>query len=201
MRRLALPSAVVRSSKLGCALESGATPSTSTTLRSLLASASARLAPTIPPPMTATSKRFTASSRGHDRLDRLGILRHRARQDLRLGVGHDHVVFDANADVAEAPRNPAQAGRDIDARLDRERHPRLEDAPLIADPVVADVVNVHPEPMAGAMHEEALVGAFALERRHATFEKTELHESLGNHAHGGQMRIVPGIARPYLGDR
>src|SRR6185312_7750706 len=60
MRRLALPSAVVRSSKLGCMLESGAVPSTSRIDRPLSARASARLAPTIPPPTMATSQSIAA---------------------------------------------------------------------------------------------------------------------------------------------
>ncbi len=55
IRRLALPSAVVRSSKLGWERESGAVPSISSVERPVSDSASARLPPTIPPPTITTS--------------------------------------------------------------------------------------------------------------------------------------------------
>ncbi|MBW8890617.1 MAG: hypothetical protein JF616_22935 [Fibrobacteres bacterium] len=50
-----LPSAVVRSSKLGCTPESGGTPSMSSTRSAVSRSASAKLAPTMPPPTMTTS--------------------------------------------------------------------------------------------------------------------------------------------------
>jgi hypothetical protein len=53
-----LPSAVVRSSKLGCDAESGGTPSMSVTRRPVPPNASAKLAPTMPPPTIATSQGF-----------------------------------------------------------------------------------------------------------------------------------------------
>jgi hypothetical protein len=55
IRRLALPSAVVRSSKLGCAASLSGTLSTNRTRRPLPASPTARLAPTMPPPTMAMS--------------------------------------------------------------------------------------------------------------------------------------------------
>jgi hypothetical protein len=54
-RRLPLPSAVVRSSKLGWSRASGTCASTTSTLRDVPANASARLAPTMPPPTMAMS--------------------------------------------------------------------------------------------------------------------------------------------------
>ena len=50
-----LPSAVVRSSKLGCAAESGGTLSMSRVRSFVSRKASAKLAPTMPPPTMATS--------------------------------------------------------------------------------------------------------------------------------------------------
>jgi len=55
MRRLPLDSAVVRSSKLGCEAESCGTASISATFTLKLSSATARLAPTMPPPTIAMS--------------------------------------------------------------------------------------------------------------------------------------------------
>ena len=67
---------------------------------------------------------------------------------------HRDVVFDADADAAEALRHAARAGRDVDAGLDGHHHARLQHAPLVADLVVADVVHIHAEPVAGPVHEE-----------------------------------------------
>src|SRR5262245_53021630 len=53
-----LPSAVVRSSKLGWEAESGGTPSMSRVRNRVARSASAKLAPTMPPPTMATSTSF-----------------------------------------------------------------------------------------------------------------------------------------------
>ena len=50
-----LPRAVVRSSKLGCEAESAGTLSMSSTLSCVARNASAKLAPTMPPPTIATS--------------------------------------------------------------------------------------------------------------------------------------------------
>jgi hypothetical protein len=53
--RVPLPSAVVRSSKLGCEAESGGMLSISSTRNAVSRSASAKLAPTMPPPTMTTS--------------------------------------------------------------------------------------------------------------------------------------------------
>ena len=87
------------------------------------------------------------------------------------------------------------------ARLDRQRHAGLQHAPLLADLVVADVVHVHAEPVAGAMHEEAPVGPLLDQRRHLALEDAELHQALRDRAHRGVVRLVPVIAGLRLGDR
>jgi hypothetical protein len=72
---------------------------------------------------------------------------------------HDHVVFDADADVAQPLRHVV--GRaDVEPRLDRERHAGLERAPLPGGLVFARVVHVEAEPVSRAVHVEALVGFF-----------------------------------------
>src|SRR5580658_8516202 len=207
MRRLALPSAVVRSSKLGCALLSAAMLSTSSTRRRLPLSASARLAPTMPPPMMARSKslllaRVTAGSSGarHQRFDLIRVFGDACTQYLGATLGHDDVVLDADADVAEALRHPARAGRQVNARLDGQHHAGLEHAPLIAHFVVADVVDVEAEPVTGAMHEETPVGAALDERRDAPLQQSELHQPLGDDPHRRLMRGVPVTSRAHAGD-
>src|SRR5690349_11997928 len=144
-----LPSAVVRSSKLGCAAESGGTPSMSKVRSFVARSASAKLAPTMPPPTITTSHCFT------ERIPCAGG--HATGEHLAAVAGHDHVVLDADADALELLRGAGGSRGDVDARLDGERHARFEHAPLVADLVVADVVHVHAQPMAGAVHEVLLV--------------------------------------------
>src|SRR5262249_14400766 len=136
MRRLALPSAVVRSSKLGWAELPKGTLSTSSVRTPASPRASARLAPTNPPPTLAASPSRPAQSAAalmvraalaapHQRLDLLGVLGRARGKHLGAAARHHHVILDADADVAEAPRHAAP-GRQVDARLDRHRHARLE---------------------------------------------------------------------------
>ena len=49
-------------------------------------------------------------------------------------------------------------GPNVDSRFDGQRHARLQHAPLAADFVVAHIVHIQPEPMAGAMIEKRQVG-------------------------------------------
>src|SRR5262245_3530316 len=56
--------------------------------------------------------------------------------------------------LAEIERDPLALGIEVEAGLHSEDHPRLEQPRLMLDAIVADVVDVHPEPVAGAMHVE-----------------------------------------------
>src|SRR5882672_12274739 len=96
MRRLPFESAVVRSSKLGCASDPSGALSTSATLSPSGASATARLAPIIPPPAMTTSARMSAV---HGAFDVVGLDRQRSRQHFGRAARHRDVVFDAHADV------------------------------------------------------------------------------------------------------
>src|SRR5690242_20036812 len=100
IRRLALPNAVVRSSKLGCTLELGATPSINTTRIPRSRKASARLAPTIPPPTMATSTSIRLLSR-HQGFDLLHILRRPGSENFHPRLGNHDVILDADPDVME----------------------------------------------------------------------------------------------------
>src|SRR5215469_6110902 len=169
IRRLTLPSAVVRSSKLGCASAPNGTLSTSNSRRPVPVSAAATLAPTMPPPTIATStsrgvpartaEDMAGSGARHQRLDLIGVLGSARGEHFRPALGDDHVVLDANADVTEASRHATGRSRQINPRLYGHHHPRFQDPPFITDLVVAHVVHVEAEPVAGAVHEEAPVGA------------------------------------------
>src|SRR6185437_5047627 len=214
MRRLALPRAVVRSSKLGCAAESGATPSMSSTRTPVPARPSARLAPTRPPPTMATStSRNAAREEGaagrsdsgmhrtrHQFLDSMDVLGSSVRQDLDTGLGDHHVIFDAHSDALKPFRYAASPCRDVDTRLDGERHARLEHPPLVADLVVTDIVHVHAEPMPGTMHEETPVGAIPFQLCGPAFQQSEPHQAVRDGADRRLVRLVPVVARAHLGD-
>ena len=95
---------------------------------------------------------------------------------------------------------PRRAGRDVDAGLDGQRHARLEHAPFVADLVVADVVHVHAEPVAGAVHEELAIGAVSSSFATRALEQAELDQALRDDAHRGIVRLVPVVARLHLRD-
>src|SRR5665213_1300315 len=141
MRRLALPSAVVRSSKLGCTCDPGAMPSTSIVTIPVPASATARLAPTMPPPMMATSTLVAGtglmgigrSAPRHHGFDGVRILGCMRRQHLDTCSRNDDVVLDANTDVVHPLGHTPCARRNVNARLDRHDHPWLEHTPLVPD--------------------------------------------------------------------
>src|SRR5579864_4552372 len=91
MRRLPFDSAVVRSSKLGWAALPGGTDSTSATVSPSGANATARLAPTMPPPAMAMSQGVTtcpASCGLHQGFDRFRGFLERAGQHLGSTGGH-----------------------------------------------------------------------------------------------------------------
>src|SRR5688572_18117732 len=198
-----LPSAVVRSSKLGWRAESGGTPSTSNTRNFVVRNASAKLAPTMPPPTMTTSHSFMAGCschRRHEPFDFLNGLRDAAGQHLAAIARDHHVVFDADADAVIFPGDAGSPGRDVDAGLDGQRHAGLEHAPLVADLVVTDVVHVHAQPMAGAVHEELAIRARRFELGNLALEQTQLHQALRDHTHRGLVRLVPVVARLHTLD-
>src|SRR4029077_7276355 len=64
----------------------------------------------------------------------------------------------------------------------------------------ADVVDVEPQPVPGAVHEEAPVGAAADQRRQPALEQAEPDQSLGDDAHRRLVRLVPVVARTHARD-
>src|SRR5688572_599163 len=144
MRRLPLEIAVVRSSKLGCPKVPNGWASIRTTSSASSASARARVAPTRPPPQIATSE-LCARGSIHQLLYCGRLFRCAGREHLVTRARHRDIVLDAHADVPPALRDALRAGGNVDAGLDRQRHPGLEHAPLLANLVVAHVVDVHAE--------------------------------------------------------
>ncbi len=115
-------------------------------------------------------------------------------------AGHGNVVLDAHADVPESFRHALAARGNVDSGLHGQHHPRLEYAPFVADLVVPHVVHIDAQPMAGAVHEEFLVGAILDEARERPLEQSDAHQALGDRPHRGIVGLVPVIARLDLGE-
>ncbi len=93
--------------------------------------------------------------------------------------------------------------RDVDAGLDRHDHAGLEQAPMVGDLVVADIVHVEPEPMPRLVHEELPIGLRLHELRHAALEQARVLEAARHGVDGRIVRIVPVVAagRPWRSPR
>src|SRR5512135_1692263 len=88
-----------------------------------------------------------------------GRLRSTLRQDAGPGFRHEDVVLDADAESEVLLRHAFLVGPDVEARLDREDHARLErprPAALVA--VSPAVVHVEAEPVRRVVEGEALRG-------------------------------------------
>src|SRR5688500_266985 len=138
---------------------------------------------------------------GQHRLDRFEFLRRGRRQHLAALGGHHDVVFDAHADALPARRHALAAGRDVEPGLEREHHTRLEQAEFAVDAVVADVVHVEAEPMAGLVHVEAAVGLLLQGLRQAALEQAQAQQAFAQRGDGGLVRHDPRNSRPHRGYR
>src|SRR5512139_1054258 len=152
--------------------------SSSVTVSPAPESSATSAAPTGPPPTIRTSRTTaTPASGAHERFD-LGNGLGRVRGDDLAALRRDHrVVLDAHADVPEALRH-AVRGAHVASGLDRQHHARFERAPLSVALVVAAVVHVHAQPVAGAVHVEAAVVARFDHPVDAAAAQAEIDEAL-----------------------
>lgn len=134
--------------------------------------------------------RLPRSWRGHQRLDLGDGLRHAVGQHFATIAGDHHVVLDAYADTAPLLRHRGIVRGDVDARLDGHRHARFEHPPFAADAVLADVVHVHPQPVAGAVHVESLVGLVGDQLVDVALQQAQAHQPGGDDPYGGLMGLV-----------
>src|SRR3954470_22297405 len=103
-------------------------PSMSRVRKFVARRASAKLAPTMPPPTTATSTSFMPGSScrcGHQPLDGHGVLGNPGGQHFAAVARHDDVILDAYADALEFFRHSGRTRSDVDARFDGECHALL----------------------------------------------------------------------------
>ena len=163
MLRLAALSAMQRSSQEGSP-DGGGADSIRAIARFVFASAAARLAPTRPPPTTAMSTTV-------DLVMRASTSRSRGRP---WAVGGEDARPLAVTSTSSSMRTPMFQKRfgtlsrraDVEARLDGEHHAGLQLARTCPSMhVVAGVVHVQAEPVAGAVHVELLVACRPRARR------------------------------------
>ena len=83
---------------------------------------------------------------------------------------------------------------DIDPWLDRRHHSWLEKPPFVADPVIADVVHIHPDPVAGTVHEEFPIGFVFDQLCDRAIEQAQCLQPFGDDSNGGIVGIIPVIA-------
>src|SRR5258708_23109645 len=159
------------------------------------AARAASVAPTGPAPMTATSRTRLAIEDGV--LDVLHALRAIRREDLAPARCHEHVVLDAHADVPELLRHVVRRA-DVEPRLDGEHHAGLQLAPLALLHVVAGVVDVEAQPVAGAMHVELLVRAVLEHLVHAALSELQVDEAPHQHAPRGLVIAEQVAGRLHL---
>ena len=72
---------------------------------------------------------------------------------------------------------------------------------MFANLVIADIVHIQSEPVAGAMHIEPAISLLLDQFRHGSFQQLEFDQPPGDNPHRGIMRIVPVVAGLDLPDR
>eukprot|EP01022_Parablepharisma_sp_SALTPOND_P033110 TRINITY_DN881_c1_g1_i15.p1 TRINITY_DN881_c1_g1~~TRINITY_DN881_c1_g1_i15.p1 ORF type:complete len:1351 (-),score=485.80 TRINITY_DN881_c1_g1_i15:36729-40781(-) len=149
------------------------------------------------------------SSLAHQGFDPVHGIGHTGGQQFAAGGGDVGVILDADADVPELLRH-AFGRTHVDARFDGQHHARLQRAPgLVAlgidgVAVVAHVVYVHAQPVAGAVHVELAIVALlddVLQRADLVcVEQAGVQHALRQHLDGGVVAIHEALARGSLGD-
>src|SRR5579875_3210934 len=138
--------------------------------------------------------------RADDRLDLVDLLGDSGTQVYRsLGAAED-VVFDPYADPLEAFVD-LDVTMKIETGLDRHHHPGLEEPrALVRGAIPADVVDVEPEVMAGAMHVKVLVGPLLDRIVDRALQNAQIDQPFAQDAHGRLMVSIEGFPGTYLLD-
>ena len=114
-----------------------------------------------------------------------------------------HVVLDADADPLPAlldrrlPLGHRQPVADIQARLHRQHHARLQHHGVLAEAVGAHVVDIEAQPVAGAVHVQVPVGALLDDAVRLAAQQAQLQQTLHQHAHSGFMHALGGLPRRH----
>src|SRR5471030_1677930 len=154
-------SAIERASNPGCVLPAGAEASIRCTGSRPFVSAetaSASVAPVIPPPTIMMLILFPC--RRHQRFNVIGFFYDVAGEDFDAVCGDQNIVFDTDPDTAIGFRY-VSIWCDVQARLDGDHHTWFQRTAAVNAAVVADVMNVHPQPVRQTMHKERTVRLLA----------------------------------------
>ena len=116
------------------------------------------------------------------------------------GLGDQQVVLGADADAAPARVHPLVVGPDVQARLDREHHARLEQTALLLDPVTADIVHIQAQPMATLVRIETAVTAAGQDLGMGAHQQPQRQQTIDQHLHRGRMQRIPWRTRPGQGN-
>ena len=109
--------------------------------------------------------------------------------------GHHHIVLDANTDATPLLIDTVIIRCDIQPRLHRQGHARLQLTPLILNPVITHIVNVQAQPVARAMHEETAVALGFHQLVELTVKQPQIQQTLGQNLHHFFVGHIPVIVR------
>ena len=109
-------------------------------------------------------------------------------------LGDEHVVLDPHADAAIGFGHSLVV-RQIEPRLHGQHHAGFQLAPVAVVLVGADVVHVHAQPVAGAVHVIGLVRLVLDQILGLAVQDTQFHQSLGQHLDRRFVRFVPVSSR------
>src|SRR5688572_8600068 len=142
-----------------------------------------------------------ALSLRHPLLNVLGLFDEPRGQHFMTLFGDGDVILDADTDVPPALGHAFASRGYINPGLDGQRHAGLEHSPLLTHFVVANVMHIHSQPMAGAMHEEGAIRAITNEIRDFPLQQTKLHQALSDDLDRSIVRIIPVVPWASLLDR
>ena len=109
----------------------------------------------------------------HQGFDVVDLARHAVGEIVAAALGDQRIILDADADVPECFRHVG--GRaDVAAGFDGQHHARQQRTPFAAELVFARIVDIHAQPVAGAVHVEAAIVALFHDFVEAALEQAKI---------------------------
>ena len=113
-------------------------------------------------------------------------------------LGHYHVVLDAHANATPFLCHSLVVRGNIDTRLHGQGHAHFQHAPFTAHFVLAHIMHIHAQPVAGTVHVEGAVGFAGDQFVNVTLQQPQLHQAGGDDLHGRLVGLVPMFVRRDL---
>ena len=108
---------------------------------------------------------------------------------------HQHIVFNANANVPPLFRHTFTARRNVDTGFHRHDHTGFKHPPSVTDLVFTNIMHIHTEPVTGAVHIKAFVVFILQIGFQAAFQDTHVNQPFGDCLDRCLMWVVPVITR------